>query len=331
MTVTVVLSARGRLALNERVQLVQRAIRVDEVVVASRPDEVLARLGRRSLPYLLDVNKLTTAVALALLVRRRPYVVDTGDDPAALANASSGPLRAAALELAERIVVGNASAVVCRGWFHRPLLRAKTAAPVSWAPDTVSDTLLDSPPLPDGEDRVVASFGSARLPRDGDRAYGWEVVDLVARAPNLSGLLVVSGPGIGALRARAARRGVSHRVTIEGSLPLADLARRIREAGFVTSVQSDDLAGWVRTTGKLPLCLGLGKALVTTRVGEASRVLPDELLVATSGDDDTVIGDMAAVIDRGVPAGWSSRARRAAERFRRSAVAASLGEFLAAI
>lgn len=327
MRTTVVLSGRGRLALAERVELVRRAVGVDDVVVATRPGEAWRALPRRCLPYLLDVNRVTAGVAAALAATGRPYVVDTGDDPSALARATRGRAAAVGFGAIEGRMVRRARAVVCRGSFHQPVLRGRTGAPLWWAPDTVPDEILDAPCDPDPDPSLVATFGSAAVPLRGDRAYGWEVVDLVATERGLRGLLVVSGPGIGALRARAIRLGVADRVAIEGPRPLGDLAARLGPAGFVTSVQSDDLAGWVRTTGKLPIALGLGKPLVATRVGEATRVLPAGLLVAPGGDASVVRG-MADVVRRGPPPGWPAAGRELAQQFRRSTVAADLGEFL---
>jgi hypothetical protein len=331
LKVTVVVSERGRLALDERVQLVRSAAEVDDVLVAARPGAAVHGLGRRAVPYLLDVNRVTAGVALFLAARRRPFVLDTGDDPATLARATHGRATALAYGRVERMMLRGARAVVCRGSFHQPVLRSRTAIPIHWAPDTVPDDLLDDDAdrgTPDAD--LVATFGSAASPAHGDRAYGWEVVDLVAATPGLRGLLVVHGAGIEALRARAARLGVSSRVSVEGSRPLRDLGRRLAPAAFVTSLQSDDLAGWVRTTGKLPICLGLGKALVTTRVGEASRILPDAFLVE-SGDDTQVVTSMQEIVGRGVPAGWEREARRLAEAFRRTTVAAGLRRFLSSL
>ncbi len=331
MTVTVVVAERARLALHERTQLLLDAVPGAQVIVAADPADASSRLAAASLTYLIDVNALTARIALALARARRPYVVDTGDDPATLARANSGRARAAGHHVVERLMLRNARAIVCRGSLHLAVLRTKTSAPLWWAPDTVPDDLLNDDAASDvGNRRLVASFGSASEPTRGDRAYGWEVVDLVARCPDLEGLLVVNGPGIEALRRRADRLGVGGRVMIEGPRPLSELARRLRPAGFITSVQSDDLAGWVRTTGKLPVALGLGKALVATRVGEASRVLPDRFLVDT-GADAELVARMAAVIDTGIPGDWPSTARILAEQFRRSAVAARLGRFLAGL
>ncbi|MDQ3462292.1 MAG: hypothetical protein M3471_04560 [Actinomycetota bacterium] len=331
MKVTVVLAERARLALHERTQVVMEAAPGAEVVVAASPREALSRLVSTPLSYLLDVNTLTARVALGLVQRRQPYVVDTGDDPATLARGGHGRLVAGGRQLVERLMLQRARGVVCRGSFHLAVLRAKTNVPLWWAPDTVPDDLLDGNAVSDvGDPGLVASFGSASEPGNGDRVYGWEVVDLVASSPTLEGLLVVNGPGIEALRRRAKRLGVSSRVVIEGPRPLLELAHRLRPAGFVTSVQSDDLAGWVRTTGKLPIALGLGKALVATRVGEASRVLPDRFLVDSAVDDE-LVAQMAVVIESGIPDDWPSQARSLAEPFRRSTVAAGLGRFLASL
>lgn len=329
MTMTIVVSERGRLALAERIDLVCDAVAIDDVVVARGPLEATRRLHSRSVPYLLDVNRTTAGVAAAMAAGHRPYVVDTGDDPSALARSTRGRPTAAAFALADSAVVRRARAVVCRGSFHAALLRGRTGAPVWWAPDTVPDEVIDRR-RPAADPCLVATFGSASLPAHGDRAYCWEVIDLVAAEADLRGLVVVNGPGIEALRTRAARRGVGGRVDIEGPRPLAGLVARMERAAFMTSVQSDDVAGWVRTTGKLPLGLGMGKAVVTTRVGEATRVLPDRFLVEP-GDDDVVRRGMRAAIVAGLPPGWPDEARHLAERFRRSRVAAGLRDFLGSL
>ncbi|PZS17415.1 MAG: hypothetical protein DLM54_09755 [Acidimicrobiales bacterium] len=330
ISATIILSRRGVLALDERVRMVSQATRVTEIVAADKPSEAVSRLVPGSLAYLLDVNAVTAAAAAALWAKRRPYVVDTGDDPATLARPRRGSGVAVAHGTVERLMLSRASGVVCRGWFHQQILRAKTSAPLLWAPDTVPDQILDDRGVTTPLDDLVSSFGSASIPLTSDRAYGWEVVDLVARQADLRGLLVVNGPGIMALRTRAARLGVSARIQIEPAMPLRTLAGRLAPAGFVTSVQSDDLAGWVRTTGKLPIALGMGKALLATRVGEASRILPDCLLVSPGPDSD-LIDQLAGAIAAGVPNGWDDRARALAERYRRSTVAFELGSYLGSL
>lgn len=326
---TVVVSKRGLLSLGERLQLLANAFSDIRVVVANDARGAWRQINRRDVPYLLDINAVTAPIAVRCGISGRAYVLDTGDDVGQLARASGSRRKAHLYEAAERAALARASAVVCRGSVHVPVLRAKTQCPIHWAPDTVEDALLDSKPPTLRED-LIATFGFARRPASGDRAYGWEVIDVLKQLRDAAGLIVASGPGASALRARAARLGVNERVSIFGALRFDDLLKTIAPAGFVTSVQSDDLAGWVRTTGKLPISLAMGKAVVTTRVGEAWRLLPQEFLVAP-GPDQGIVEDMAAIVRRGIPPGWPERAQGLAEEFRRSRVAKSLQGFLAGL
>jgi hypothetical protein len=207
------------------------------------------------------------------------------------------------------------------------LLAAFARAPVHFSPDTVSDDLLDRV-YPTGTPKTIATFGSTRLPRSGDRVYGWEVIDAVAAAGgSIAGLIVANGPGISALRGRARRMGVSGNVEIVPARPLDELISILSTAGFITSLQSNDLAGWVRTTGKLPLSLALGKYVVASAVGEALVTLPTDALIQPL-PDKLIVKELGEIIGRGIPTGWSTEAKRRAEPFRRSLVAARLTEFL---
>jgi len=108
---------------------------------------------------------------------------------------------------------------------------------------------------------------------------------------------------------------------------MVELIKVLLPTGFVTSIQSNDLAGWVRTTGKLPLSLGLRKYVVASAVGDAVTVLPHEALVRAKGDDD-MVSEIATVVGRGGPQQWGIDAVRRAEPFRRSLVAKGLASFL---
>ena len=52
------------------------------------------------------------------------------------------------------------------------------------------------------------------------------------------------------------------------------------------STQTNDLVGQVRTTGKLPLYLAAGRYILASRVGEAARILDEEMLVDYEGNND---------------------------------------------
>src|SRR5581483_1424566 len=71
-----------------------------------------------------------------------------------------------------------------------------------------------------------------------------------------------------------------------GRLPYEELPAYLNAIDVCLSTQSNDLAGQVRTTGKLPLYLACGRYVLASRVGEAARVLPDEMLVDYHGSFD---------------------------------------------
>lgn len=318
------MSSRARNALAERLALVASALNVVDLVEIGRSRDV-TRLHGRSLHYLLDANQATCAAALMLAARRVRFVVDTGDDPRQLAR-NHGLRSARPRGWAADQILRRAAAVIHRGFFHGPVLRATTDAPLLFAADTAPDAVIDRP-APRTAGPVIASFGSAATPAQGDRAYGWEVVDAVAATPGVRGVLVVRGPGIESLRARARRLGVIDRMSILGPVDVDGLVGLMEPATIVTSMQSDDLAGWVRTTGKLPLALGMGKMVASSAVGEATRVLPAPFLLP---DNDDVAALRIGALARECMGGDAPRvAKGLAEPFRRSTVALSLRAFVA--
>ena len=275
-------------AMNERIQLLEATGLVEEVIAGSERQPTRL-MPRGIIPYLVDVNSWTVQIVLECLRTRRPWVIDSGDDPATLArNRGSAHWRSTAYGLINRFVVGGAAAVICRGQFHQPILSRFAHGPVHYAPDTVADEILDRDILV-GDSQIISTFGSVPMPRTGDRAYGWEVIDVVALyGKGITGVIVANGPGQSALETRAKRLGVASQVHVLGGREMVELIKVLLPTGFVTSIQSNDLAGWVRTTGKLPLSLGLRKYVVASAVGDAVTVLPHEALASiirpTSGE-----------------------------------------------
>jgi hypothetical protein len=199
-----------------------------------------------------------------------------------------------------------------------------------WCPDTVPDSVLGSS-LPAGDPQIVATFGSmgAPDPRSG-WTYGKEIVDALGFDRGLRGTIVGRGPGLAYIRQLARDRSLDGRLTVLDEMPLEDLVHAVSVARYVTSYQSSDRAGWVRTTGKLPLVLGSGRALLSSDVGEAALALPScwrlpetarERFGAAVANRVEELGDTDA----------RATARKIAERYRRSAVAERLGGFLTAL
>lgn len=330
MKILVIHSGRHPLALAERLKLLETTNLVLDVSSGSEAAHILPR-DRSVIPYVIDINSHTVRLMAALWRTGRSWVLDIGDDPSTLRkNMGGGRSSVAALSLVTRLAVCGAVGVVCRGHFHVPLLAKLARGPIHFAPDTVSDDLLDRV-TSKGNDKLIGTFGSTPSLRSGDRVYGWEVIDAVASAGgSVAGLVVANGPGITALQARARRMGVSSAVEILPARPLDELVTTLSAVGFITSVQSNDLAGWIRTTAKLPLSLALGKYVIASAVGEALVALPPEALMQPL-PDRLMVKELCNIVARGTPTGWTSEAKRRAEPFRRSRVAADLSTFLTSL
>lgn len=284
------------------------------------------RIPRSEVAYVLDLNAVTVPAVLALTALHRPFVIDFGDDSYSLAvGRGLGRRRAAVRWTNESYVLNRALAVVHRGRLH-PVLR-HLGSRTLWCPDTVADTVLQER-YADGDPGAVATFGSMGLPAPGHPpwTYGTEVIEAVICDSDLTGIVVGDGPGLEVARRYAEEAGVAGRVRFHGRLPMEQLLDVVCEARWATSWQSNDKAGWVRTTGKLPLLLGAGRAVLATDVGEAAMVLPQRWLVEA---DRKRAGELVSSrIRKGAQPEDYELARTIAERYRRSRVAADLVHFL---
>jgi len=118
--------------------------------------------------------------------------------------------------------------------------------------------------------------------------YGWEMVELIDRLRDLpvKGLIIGDGSGLGELKAQVAARGLEDRIAFLGRVAYDQLSPLLNLMDICLSTQTNDLAGQVRTTGKLPLYLACGRFVLASAVGEATRVLPNEMLVNYYGTKD---------------------------------------------
>lgn len=310
-------STKARPALAERLSLLS---------------EVEELHPKSDLLYLIDIDRATTREALPALATGRPYVVDLGDDARTLAKgAGLGRGEVFLRHRTSQAVVMRAKAVVYRGYFQRLILEARgVQRPALWIPDSVGDHLLDRD-VGERDVNLVATFGSItnKAPRpEWPAFYGAELLDVLDEIPTLRGLVILRGNGAEGFRALARERGLADRIDYHADLSVDQLFTELCRAGFVTSYQTDDLTGWSRTTGKLPLALAAGCGLLSTAVGEASRVLPAS---QQSGAGRAAFVAMAV---RRIQTGWTARdvahARLAAESYRRSELASRLAKFLAA-
>jgi glycosyltransferase involved in cell wall biosynthesis len=246
--------------------------------------------------YVFDMawSGVGAAAAYKLLSGAR-LVVDTGDAITALASSlGRGPVGVALTGLLERGSLALADRVVVRGSYHREWLRQR-GCDAEIIPDGVESEPFAPPPA-DGLRRelglddvlTVGLVGSSVWSDRLQLCYGWDLVELIRLLPGrpVAGVLIGGGSGIPVLQDRCRRYGIADRVRFLGPLPYEELPRHLAAIDVCLSTQTNDLPGRVRTTGKLPLYLASGRFVLASRVGEAARVLGEDMLVDYVGTVD---------------------------------------------
>ena len=245
--------------------------------------------------YVLDMAASGVAAAgVYRLVTGTPWYVDTGDAIVALGKAlGRGPMAMFATRVLELFALRASSGVVVRGSYHKELL-ARRGITATFIPDGV-DLEQFAPPKdqkPKGptDPLVIGMVGSVVWSPVHQSCYGWELVEIVKQLQGtigrpVRGIMVGDGSGLPRLKERCQQLGIEGLVEFAGQVPYAELPGWLHRMDICLSTQTNDVVGWVRTTGKLPLYLAAGRFVLASRVGEAARVLPEEMLVDGEGID----------------------------------------------
>lgn len=253
-------------------------------------------------PQLLYVvNTALPGIQTAWQWRQRgvPFVLDTGDTVFEMARSAGTapwwklPLLWAGEQRAQKL----AAAIVVRGTRHREHLLQLGFNRVELIRDGYLER--DEPEarlVSDCKRRlglegafVVGLMGSLVFSPKLGICYGWDLLQALAklRDLNVRGLVIGDGPGRGWLEARARELGVTERVVFAGRVPYEEVPLYLRLLDVALSTQTNNLAGRVRTTGKLPEYMAAGRFMLASRVGEAALVLPEAMLLDYEGAVDT--------------------------------------------
>ncbi len=247
--------------------------------------------------YVLDISYTgILSAGFYRLLSRNYLIVETGDAIVELARSTgsrrkfglwlTGLLEKAALWLADRVVV--------RGSFHQEWL-AREGLPCEVIQDGVDPSKFV--PRDAGDLRkelglngelTIGLIGSAVWSEKLQMCYGWELVETIRllRDSHVKGIMIGTGSGIARLKARCRAEGIEDRILFLDHVPYDELSRYLCLIDVCLSTQTNDLAGQVRTTGKLPLYLATGRYVLASNVGEAARVLDPEMLVPYEGVKD---------------------------------------------
>ena len=247
--------------------------------------------------YVFDMAfSAVIAAGLYRLISRCRCVVDTGDAIYELSRNSGDRGRFGVLltKVLEQVGFGISDHVVVRSHPHQELLAQKGIAATA-IPDGVDLRQFSPQHQPELRRQyqldgftVVGLLGSLIWNSRWQMCYGLELIEAIDRLRDLpiKGVIIGDGSGLPELKRRCAAAGLQDRILFLGRVPYDDLPAYLNLMDICLSTQTNDAAGQVRTTGKLPLYLACGRFVLASAVGEAARVLPQAMLVAYNGMKD---------------------------------------------
>ncbi|HEX8650899.1 MAG TPA: glycosyltransferase [Pyrinomonadaceae bacterium] len=252
---------------------------------------------RPAVSYVFDMSYSGVLGAwLYKLLSRNRLVIDTGDAIYELARStgSRGSLGLWLTRWFEKFSLRVADGLVVRGSFHQMLLAESgfRAEVIQDGVNTQQFTPLETNGLRKeyGLDGMltVGLVGSSVWSERLQMCYGWELVELLRLLKDapVKGIMIGGGSGISHLKARCKAYGIEDKILFAGYVPFEELPKHLGLMDICLSTQTNDVAGQVRTTGKLPLYLACGRYILASRVGEAALVLDEEMLVDYDGVKD---------------------------------------------
>jgi glycosyltransferase involved in cell wall biosynthesis len=222
------------------------------------------------------------------------YVLDTGDAVYELGK-NIGRTRISLLLtfILEQLSYKFANRVIVRGRKHRELVGWKKKS-TAWIPDGV-DVRDFNPKIKKkyarGEKLVLGLIGSLNWNQKTNSCYGMDLIEIIKILKDslnipICGIIIGDGSGLCKLVQKARDLGIEHDLEFPGRIDYSELPTWITKFNIALSSQSNDLAGQVRTTGKLPLYLASGCFVIASNVGEAANFLPRKMLLDTFGTPD---------------------------------------------
>jgi glycosyltransferase involved in cell wall biosynthesis len=246
--------------------------------------------------YVFDMSYSgVIASSLYKLANGACIIVDTGDAISELAQSMGrGTFGLWLTRLLEKISLSISHCIVVRGTFHQELL-SRRGIQAELIRDGVDTNIFKPINLEDlrkqhGLDQVltVGVLGTVIWNEKQQMCYGWdlvEVIRLLKDAP-VKGILIGEGSGIPRLQALCKEYGIEGRLKFLGRIPYDNLPTYLNLIDVCLSTQTNDVVGNVRTTGKLPLYMATGRYILASKVGEAVRVLKEDMLVDYAGVKD---------------------------------------------
>jgi glycosyltransferase involved in cell wall biosynthesis len=254
---------------------------------------------RPSLIYTLDGLAAELTAFIVHLLRGTPYIIDCAStlmDGFRISGRSFFYWKAA--DAIDRIIMGNASAVVTRGLIQKIVFESRYYNPriehlsegvdiERWIPKD-GHALRQHYGLEDC--LVIGVIGSIAWSEQFQWAYGREVIEVlrILRDHSICGVILPSITSddrtLNRLENMAKEYGVDNKLRIIRNVPREKVPDYLAMMDVCISTQLPNIIGEMRTTAKLPEYLACGKFILATRVGDARFYLPEEMLIDYDGD-----------------------------------------------
>ncbi|MDD2891300.1 MAG: glycosyltransferase [bacterium] len=259
--------------------------------------------NKPSLIYVLQVGYVNSIPALlAKIIFKTKIIIDIGDINYEVGKINGDRLwiEIMFIKNMEKLLWRLSNIIIVRGTYHKIYFDVLGYKNVYFIPDGV-DTNVVKPIEDSGAFRkefglddsfTVGVLGSINWSKSLEMCYGWEIVEVIKLLNDMDvkrkikGIIIGEGDGVPILKKKAEEYGILDKIIFLGNVKYEELYKYISLMDICISTQTNNILGWMRTTGKIPIYLSCNKYILATKVGTVVGLLPEAMLVPYSGMKD---------------------------------------------
>jgi glycosyltransferase involved in cell wall biosynthesis len=259
--------------------------------------------NKPSLIYVLQVGYVNSIPALlAKIIFKTEIIIDIGDINYEVAKINGDRLGIEIMFIRnmEKLLWRLSNIIIVRGKYHKIYLDALGYKNVYFIPDGVDTDIVKTIENSEtfrkefGLDGcfTIGILGSINWMKSLEMCYGWEIVEVMKILNDMKvkrkikGVIIGEGDGVSILKEKVKEYGIEDKIVFLGNVKQEELYKYISLMDICISTQTNNILGWMRTTGKIPIYLSCNKYILATRVGTVVGLLPEEMLVPYSGIKD---------------------------------------------
>ncbi|MDD5530183.1 MAG: glycosyltransferase [bacterium] len=253
--------------------------------------------------YVLQVGYVNSIPALlAKIIFRTKIIIDIGDINYEVAKINGDRLwiEIMFIKNMEKLLWRLSNIIIVRGTYHKIYFDVLGYKNVYFIPDGVDTDIVR--PIENSEVFrkefglddffTIGVLGSINWSKSLEMCYGWEIVEAIKLLNDMNvkrkikGIIIGEGDGVSILKKKAEEYGIQDKILFLGNVKYEELYKYISLMDICISTQTNNILGWMRTTGKIPIYLSCNKYILASKVGTVVGLLPEEMLVSYSGIKD---------------------------------------------